>query len=118
MVEYSVLASPADPFDPMEKAMKELAESTLAGTEHLHKDWILQREYPLTKELLAMSRAWRSPDGQEYVIASKGAPEAIIDLCHLPKERIAEITSQVNELSRKGRRGRFTSRLRPAHGGS
>jgi P-type Ca2+ transporter type 2C len=115
VVEYSVLASPADPFDPMEKAMKELAESTLAGTEHLHKDWILQREYPLTKELLAMSRAWRSPDGQEYVIASKGAPEAIVDLCHLPKERVAEITSQVNEMSHKGRRVIGVARARFAH---
>ncbi len=39
VVEYSILASPADPFDPMEKAMKELGGRTLANTEHLHKDW-------------------------------------------------------------------------------
>ena len=82
IVEYSILASPADPFDPMEKAMKELGGRTLANTEHIHKDWKLVREYPLSEKLLAMSHVWRSPDGQDYVIAAKGAPEAIADLCH------------------------------------
>ena len=66
--------------------MQELGERTLAGTEHLHDDWELLREYPLSRELLAMSRVWRSPDGSEYVIAAKGAPEAIADLCHLSAE--------------------------------
>ncbi|MEI7901653.1 MAG: hypothetical protein WCK89_15480 [bacterium] len=32
---------------------------------------------------LAMSRVWTSSDGNERVIAAKGAPEAIADLCHL-----------------------------------
>ena len=48
VVEFSILASPADPFDPMEKAMKELGGRTLSGTEHIHKDWTLLREYPLS----------------------------------------------------------------------
>ncbi len=65
VVEYSILASPVDPFDPMEKAMKELGARTLLNTEHLHENWILLREYPLSEKLLAMSRVWQSPDGQE-----------------------------------------------------
>ncbi|MBP7692750.1 MAG: hypothetical protein KA764_12570 [Anaerolineales bacterium] len=69
IVEYSLLASPADPFDPMEKAMRDLGARTLAATEHLHAEWTLQREYPPTSELLAMSHGWRSPNGQDYVIA-------------------------------------------------
>ena len=87
VVEYSILASPADPFDPMEKAMKELGGRTLANTEHLHSDWTLVREYPLSEKLLAMSHVWRSPDGQDYIIAAKGAPEAIADLCHFDEAR-------------------------------
>ena len=67
VVEYSLLASPTDPFDPMEKAMKELGGRTLPSTEHLHGDWELVHEYPLAPELLAMSRVWRSPDAQESV---------------------------------------------------
>ncbi|MEI8083721.1 MAG: hypothetical protein WCI74_17935, partial [Actinomycetes bacterium] len=48
-----------------------------------HADWALVREYPLSEKLLALSHVWRSPDGGDYVIAAKGAPEAIADLCHL-----------------------------------
>ena len=94
VVEYSILASPADPFDPMEKAMKELGGRTLANTEHLHKDWELVHEYPLSEKLLAMSHVWRSPDGQDYVIAAKGAPEAIADLCHFAPERIGDVAER------------------------
>ena len=71
VVEYSLLASPADPFDPMEKAMKALGEATLAHTEHLHDDWALLREYPLSRDLLAMSRVWQSPDGN-YRLCHRG----------------------------------------------
>lgn len=104
VVEYSILASPADPFDPMEKAMKELGECTLANTEHLHASWTLQREYPLSKELLAMSRVWTSNDGKELVIATKGAPEAIADLCHFDKARKAWLEGNIDSLSNQGKR--------------
>ncbi len=104
VVEYAILASPADPFDPMEKAMLELGERTLAGTKHLHRDWQLLREYPLSRELLAVSRVWRSPDCSEYVIASKGAPEAIADLCHMDEQRRRGMDRAIVALADKGRR--------------
>ena len=104
LVEFAILASPEDPFDPMEKAMRELGERTLAGTEHLHRDWELLREYPLSRELLAMSRVWRSPDRSEHVIAAKGAPEAIADLCHLSAEEAAALDRRIAALAGKGRR--------------
>ncbi len=104
VVEFAILASPADPFDPMERAMLELGQRRLAGTEHLHRDWELLREYPLSRELLAMSRVWRSPDRTEYVIAAKGAPEAIADLCHLPEAEVARLSERIARLAAKGRR--------------
>jgi Ca2+-transporting ATPase len=104
IVEFAILASPEDPFDPMEKAVRELGEKTLAKTEHLHRDWELQREYPLSRELLAMSRVWRSPDETQFVIAAKGAPEAIADLCHLPAEERAALAVRIGALAAKGRR--------------
>ena len=104
LVEFAILASPEDPFDPMERAMRELGERTLAGTEHLHRDWELLREYPLSRNLLAMSRVWRSPDESEHVIAAKGAPEAIADLCHLPQEETAALHRRIASLAAKGRR--------------
>ena len=58
----------------------DLGDGDLAGTEHLHADWTLVREYPLSPDLLAMSQVWQSPGGTDYVVAAKGAPEAIADL--------------------------------------
>jgi Ca2+-transporting ATPase len=104
LVEYCILASPADPFDPMEKAMRELGEKCLSRTEHLHKTWELLREYPLSRELLAMSRVWRSPDQERFVIAAKGAPEAIADICHLTQEQNQVLTLHIETLSTQGRR--------------
>jgi len=115
VVEYSLLASPTDPFDPMEKAMKELGGRTLANTEHLHKDWTLVKEYPLSERLLAMSRVWRSPDGHNLTIAAKGAPEAIADLCHFGDARKQSLEEQINEMANQGLRviGVAKAQLRP-----
>ena len=102
VLEFAVLASHRDPFDPMEIAIRECGLKLLAGTEHLHGAWQLAEDYPLTKELLAMSRVWQSPDFVQYIIATKGAPEAIIDLCHLNAETTQKIIQQVNTLAEKG----------------
>ncbi len=104
VVEYSILASPADPFDPMEKAMKELGGRTLVRTEHLHRDWTLVKEYPLSAKLLAMSHVWQSPDRQDYVIAAKGAPEAIADLCHLSDDELIALNRQIEQMANDGLR--------------
>lgn len=104
LVEYSILASQKDPFDPMEQAMKRLGELTLAQTEHLHHDWRLVQEYPLSRELLAMSRVYRAPDNGDFLIAVKGAPEAVVDLCHLGEAEGAVIERQVASLSDRGLR--------------
>jgi Ca2+-transporting ATPase len=104
IVEFAILASQRDPFDPMEKAIKSLGESHLNNTEHLHKDWKLVREYPLSEELLALSHVWKSPHGSDYVIAAKGAPEAIADLCHFSNDRIRELESSIEGLADEGLR--------------
>ena len=87
LLEFGILASSRDPFDPMEKALTELGKRSLARTEHLHDAWTLLREYPLSPELLALSQVWKAPDGKDLVVAAKGAPEAIADLCHFDARR-------------------------------
>ena len=104
VLEFAMLSSQRDPFDPMEKAIQETGHTVLAGTEHIHDSWTLIEEYPLSRELLAMSRVWQSPDRQQYIIAAKGAPEAIIDLCHLDDETAGVIAHQVNTLAAQGLR--------------
>lgn len=104
VVEYSILASQKDPFDPMEKAFKRLGDDYLARTEHIHSDWSLVQEYPLSRELLAMSRVWKSPCGEQYVIAAKGAPEAIVDLCHLDEASMKELSLKIKSMADDGLR--------------
>lgn len=109
LVEFARLASPVDPFDPMDRAFRDIADRYLAGTEHAHADWELVREYPLSEELLALSHVWRSPggtdeDGTDYVVAAKGAPEAIADLCHFDENRRAALVAQVETATANGQR--------------
>jgi Ca2+-transporting ATPase len=103
-VEYAVLASPIDPFDPMDTAFKILGERFLIHTEHMHRDWTLVREYPLSEHLLALSHVWVSPGGGEYVIAAKGAPEAIADLCHFTDAQCDALIAEVSEMADCGLR--------------
>ena len=105
IVEFSILASQADPFDPMEKALRELGKRTLSATEHLHDDWVLVEEYPLSPNLLAMSRVWKSPANDDgYIIAAKGSPEAIVDICHLDDKERRNIEENINTMAKEGLR--------------
>ena len=104
VLEYAVLACHRRAFDPMETAIGDAGQRLLADTEHLHADWTLVDDYPLSREMLAMSRVWQSPDRRERMIAAKGAPEAIIDLCHLDAAHGAAIARQVTEMARSGLR--------------
>jgi Ca2+-transporting ATPase len=103
-VEYSILASRRDPFDPMERAFKALGDEYLAGTEHLHDDWALLVEYPLTRELLAVTQVWRDPTSEDRVVALKGAPEAVADLCHMDAAQRRALETDVDRLAREGLR--------------
>jgi Ca2+-transporting ATPase len=104
LVEFSVLACKEDPFDPMEKAIRSFTEGEFAKTDHVHDDWQLVQEYPLSQKLLAMSNVWISPNGEDYIIAAKGAPEAIADLCHFDEKKIKELSIHVQIMAREGLR--------------
>src|ERR1019366_6731993 len=92
------------PFDPMERAFHDLGSRFLARTEHLHADWTLVHGYPLEPGLLAMSQVWRARMAESHVIAAKGAPEAVVDLCHLPPETAGMIRADVAPLAAEGLR--------------
>jgi Ca2+-transporting ATPase len=117
VVEYGILASQADPFDPMEAAFHALGRGALAGTEHLHEGWRPLREYPLSPELLAMSHVYDPrassppqpgvpiPERQpRYLVAAKGAPEAVFDLCHLPAGEVSSLRARVAAMASRGLR--------------
>jgi Ca2+-transporting ATPase len=115
LVEFGILASQRDALDPIDRALKRVGDTYLAKTEHIHHDWSLVQEYPLSRELLALSRVWRSPDGQDHIIAAKGAPEAIADLCHFDDGRLRQLAASIAVLTDQGLRvlGVARSRFRP-----
>jgi Ca2+-transporting ATPase len=102
LLEGAVLASRRDPFDPMERALHVAGERHLAAG--ARAGWTLLREYPLSSKLLAVSQAWATGRGDEVVVATKGAPEAVADLCHLPQARAEALAREVGALASRGLR--------------
>lgn len=104
LLEYAILASKRDPFDPMERALHAAGDQWIKNTEHLHPEWALVREYPLTPKLLAVTQLWTTGEHSELTVASKGAPEAIADLCHLDASQQQKLAGQVAALASQGLR--------------
>ena len=103
LLDHAFLATRPQSFDPMDRAVGELALASLDGADPLNADWSLGRHYGLTPELLAMSQAWRTVPGH-HAFASKGAPEAIADLCHLEDHEKARWLARVAALAADGLR--------------
>jgi Ca2+-transporting ATPase len=104
LLEFAVLATPADPFDPMEKAIQETGQRWLGGTEHLHAELQPECEYGLSSEILAMTRVYPHGAPDRHLLATKGAPEAVADLCHLSESSRAAIHAQVQAMAERGLR--------------
>src|SRR5450830_1814162 len=114
LAEFAMLATPGDPFDPMEKAIQLFGQRWLAGTEHVHEGRVPEFEYALSGEILAMTRVFASADPSQHLLATKGAPEAVADLCHLDAARREAIRTKVEAMAERGlrmlgvARGRWT----------
>ena len=96
ILRHAALASAPHPFDPMEQALR-VAAAALPGptgdTEPL-------REYPLSHDLLAVTRLWRS--GGTVVGACKGAPETVLELCRLEPGRRQALEHEAATLAQRG----------------
>jgi P-type Ca2+ transporter type 2C len=104
LVEFALLATPSDPFDPMEKAIRSFGLKHLVGTEHVHADWAPEFSYPLSADILAMTQVFPVDKPQYHLLATKGAPEAVADLCHLPAAQRQAIARQVHAMASRGLR--------------
>jgi P-type Ca2+ transporter type 2C len=104
LVEYSILAGQREPFDPMEKAFKSLGHARLSKTEHLHPDWELVRQYPLSDDLFALSHVWRSPTEDGLIVATKGAFEAVARLSRLPTRVYEPLQREADSMAAEGLR--------------
>jgi len=104
IIEYGILSSQVNPYDPMEKAIVNMGDKFVQDSDHIHADWSMEKEYPLTKEMLAMSRVYNSSGTKGKIIAAKGAPEAIFDLCHLDTNTKSKYEKAVVEMASAGLR--------------
>ena len=65
----------------------------------------LIREYPLSDTLLAVVHVWRGRDKEPaYLVAAKGAPEAIVALCGLDESARRLVLHQVEDMASRGLR--------------
>lgn len=99
LLEYGVLASQKDPFDPIEKELNKIGELYLKN--FFLDDFDLIKEYPPSKELWTLSHVWQL-NNTKLVVASKGTPEAILNLCHTHDTQKQEILQKVKVMSSKG----------------
>ena len=103
LLEYGVLASQKDMFDPIEKELHEKGHLYFGDAfNHGHLERI--KEYPLSKELLAVTHVWRFKADGKLLVASKGAPEVIANLCDLEDGPREAILKKVREMSDNGLR--------------
>ena len=105
IVELGTLASAPEPFDPMEIAFHDLGARGVANVHGAYRTdgWRLRHRYPLDPALLAVSHLWETGDGDQMV-AAKGAPEAIADLCRLDPEARASMREAANAMAARGLR--------------
>ena len=103
LMEFGYLASAAVPFDPMDKAFHELkAENSNPNAKSELK---LLHAYGLRPDLLAMSQVWQADGGKKTnIVAAKGAPEAIANLCHFSAKELAVLKHSIDSFAAKGLR--------------
>lgn len=106
VARYAALATPADPFDPMERALLQFARdhlpqgAGLAGGTHGG----VAHTFALTREVLAMTQAIALPEPGRYLLAAKGAPEVIAGLCRLDPHEATALREEVDGMAARGLR--------------
>ncbi|BDA78024.1 ATPase [Leptospira kobayashii] len=102
LIRYGNFACKKDPFDPMEKAFLKMADSYPG--KFLYANGNLIKEYPLSSGFFAMTQVWQTDGSKDYIIASKGAPEAVSILCGMDIPRTNEILESVKKFASEGYR--------------
>jgi len=94
----SMLASEPSPFDPMERAFHALPRTDVPLNAEL------ERRYPLSPDLLAVTHVWRHSGSSRVTIATKGAPESVVQLCRLRSDEADSVLSEATAMAASGLR--------------
>lgn len=104
LVRGAVQATPPKPFDPMEKAIRAFAQQRLRGADLAPVGAPPEMAYALSADIVAITLCYPGAQAATHHLASKGAPEAVADLCHLCAPRRAQIHQQVEDMAQRGLR--------------
>ncbi len=100
VLEVLYRASQNNSIDPMEKAIAQQYEKHKTA----ETNPTLLREYPLSRELFAMTRVFESDTKDVRTAYCKGAPEALFILCQLPEDTLKKYTRTVQQMAERGYR--------------
>jgi P-type Ca2+ transporter type 2C len=100
VLRYARMASEQEPFDAMEKAIHEIFLSFTATSMSHPLSQVY--EYPLSGSPPMMSHVFAETD--RYLVAAKGAPERIIQVCKLNDHDADKISQQAYTQAQKGYR--------------
>jgi Ca2+-transporting ATPase len=105
LLSYAGLASELTPFDPMERAIHECLLKRYPTYQSIYSRYTLIHEYGLSSDFPAMAHLWQDSNRQnEILVAIKGSPETILNLCSIEKSLKDVIASQINRLTAQGLR--------------
>lgn len=106
---HALYASRLDSIDPMERALQDYCLKELINEKWTHRaqDKIGEEavhDYDLSPDLFAMTRVYQTKQAHQYLLATKGAPEAIVELCQLPLLEREDVQKKVAAMASRGLR--------------
>ena len=99
LLEAFYYASNSKSIDPMEIAIANEFKNIYKEVDHT-----LIKEYPLSKNLFAMTRVIEIKDNSKKIAYCKGAPEAILELCNINESESQKYLTIVKGFAKNGLR--------------
>ncbi len=99
LIRLSMWASEPIPFDPMEVALHETYSRIIQNDER--SKYKMVHEYPLSGKPPMMTHIFKDHD-DNFIIATKGAPEAIMKAANLTKKEKEKIEEGIKSLTLEG----------------
>ena len=103
IIRYGVLGSQKNPYDPMDEAFIVAGKKIFSDINLIYKDQTIVKEYSLEYDNLSVVNIWKKGPHIESV-GAKGAPEAIFELCKIPKSKRDKLDVIVKEMAGRGYR--------------
>jgi Ca2+-transporting ATPase len=104
LIEHAILASAPTPFDPMDIAFHAMGHIHLGEAHRRDTQGRLVQTYALSPSLKAMAHVWQFGADDPLVVSAKGAPESVMDLCHLHPEARQRWMACVGQMADQGLR--------------